>query len=232
MKTILFSAALAAAPVAASAATILVDDFTSRQVVADQPLPAYPRTSEIADAAVLGGYRELSIRSVTGGGPFASTLSSDAGGEKLLNFSNQSGQAGMGVVVYDGAGSAGLGGIDLAGGEADARFRLFLANADAPVTIESVVTDLLGGTSTLARTLPQSMVRQAVTLAFADFTGGADFGRVDSISFRFSGPKDLDASFDRIMVVNDAVSPVPLPAGGVLLGLGLLGLAGLVSRRA
>ena len=228
MKTILISAALVVAPIAASAATILIDEFTSSQVVADAPIGSYSRTSEVADAAVLGGYREITVRKGGRGGPFATTMSSNAGGERRLNFSNQSRSAGTGTVLYDGRGHAGLGGVDLAMGDADARFRFTVKNADASMTVASTVTDTAGGTSTLTQAFPRTIEGSAIIFAFADYAGDVDFASVDSIAFTFSGPADLDASFDRLMALNNEVTTVPLPAGGALLAGGLLALA---SRR-
>ena len=228
MKTFLISTALVLAPVAASAATILIDDFTSSQVVADAPIGSYSRMNEVADAAVLGGHREITVRTNGRRGPFATTMSSNAGGERHLNFSNQSRASGTGTVRYDGLGDAGLGGVDLAMGDVNARFRFTVENADASMTIASTVTDTAGGSSTLARTFPRTIEGGAITFAFADYAGTVDFASVDSIAFTFSGPADLDASFDRIVALNNEVAAVPLPAGGALLAGGLLALA---SRR-
>ena len=170
------------------------------------------------------------MRTDGAGGPFASALASNAGGSGVLSFSNQSDQSGAGVVPHDGPGSVGLGGVDLAMGDARTRFEFAVQNADASMTINSVVTDTAGRSSMLTRTFP-GRSRGTVALAFADHAGRADFGRVESIAFGFTGLEDLDAAFERITVMGGEVAPVLLPAGGVLLGAGLLGL-GALRRRA
>ena len=227
MKTTLLAAALAAAPLAASAATLVIDDFTSTQIVADRSIePAYPSISEAAGPTVVGGFRELTVRTLNGGGVFASTLSSNASGEGRLNFSNQSNQRGVGTVLYDGEGSAGLGGLDLTFG-GGTRFAFAVQNADAAMTIRSTVTDTSGASSMLERTFPGSIAGSRISFAFADFAGVADFASVDAIAFTFSGPQDLDASFDRIVVAGSPAAPVPLPAGGALLAAALLAFGAL-----
>ena len=76
------------------------------------------------------------------------------------------------------------------------------------------------------QTFPRQIMSQSVVLRFSDFAGGADLASVNAIQFVFTGPQDLDASFDRILV-----SAVPLPASGLLLGGALLGAAAWRRRR-
>ena len=219
MKTLLLSLALAAAPVAASATTLVIDDFTTRQVLADRPTQAFPKSSETSGPTVLGGHREMAIKTLKKRpGPFASTFSSNLDGEELLNFSNQSGQQGVATLIYDGPGSAGLGGIDLTVGRGKG-FRFLVENADAALTIESVVWDSEGRRSSLEQTFPQTIVGERITFEFSDFAGRADFTQAETIRFVFSGPPNLDASFALL-----SVAPIPVPAGGVLLGTGLVAL--------
>ena len=225
MKTLLLSAALAAAPLAASAATILIDDFRSTQIVADRPVEGFPRRSEAFDPSVIGGYRDLVAKTLNRGGPFATSLTTNQADEALLNFSNQSNQRGVGTVRYDGKGLSGLGGVDLSMGGANRGFEFVVENADAELTITATVEDTAGSTSMIEKIFPREIKSQSVILLFADFTGTASFSAVNAIEFAFSGPQDLDASFERILV-----SAVPLPAGAVLLGAGLLGLLTLRRR--
>lgn len=233
MKTILLATAAMALPLAASAATVVIDDFNTQQVVADNPVePNFPSASEQADANVLGGYRELVVETFRSGGPFATALETDTGGDGLLSFSNQSLQQGEGTVTYDGEGSSGLGGLDLAMGAPDAGFRFTLADADAMLTVATTVTDTSGGSSMLERTFARELIGSTLNFAFADFDGDADFASVDSIAFTFSGPQDLDASIGRIEAVGgDTPAPIPVPASAALLGTGLLGFAALRRRR-
>lgn len=223
MKTLLLAAALAAGPAAASAATILIDDFRSTQVVADRPVEGFPRRSEAFGPGVIGGYRDLIAKTLNRGGPFATSLSSNQAEEALLNFSNQSNQRGIGTVRYDGKGQSGLGGVDLLQGGANRGLLLAVENADAALTISALIEDTAGQRSMLERSYPREIKSQPVILLFSDFTGIADLTSVNVLEFAFSGPQDLDASFERIVV-----APVPLPASGLLLAAAA---AGLVARR-
>lgn len=233
MRTILLTTAVATLPFAASAASIMIDDFNTRQIVSDNPVePDFPAASEMADPNVIGGYRELQVETFLSGGPFATSLGSNSAGQGLLRFSNQSQQQGLGTVTYDGQDSSGLGGIDLAMGATDSAFRFTLADADMDLTLGATVTDTAGGTSMLERTFPRELVGSTINLAFADFMGDADFSMVNSIAFSFTGPEDLDASVGKIEAVGgDTPAPIPVPASAALLGTGLLGFAALRRRR-
>ena len=220
MKTLFLSLALAAAPLAASAATLVIDDFSTRQVLADRPTPAFPKSSEAYGPSVIGGYREMAVKTLMKRpGPFATTFSSNVDGEELLNFSNQSGQQGTATLLYDGAGSAGLGGIDLTVGGGKG-FQFLVENADASLTIASTVWDVAGRQSSFEQTFPQTIVGGRISFRFADFGGRADFTSTNAIRFVFSGPPNLDASVALL-----AVSPIPVPAGGLLLGTVLAALS-------
>lgn len=233
MKTILLTTAVFALPLSATAATLVIDDFSTRQIVSDEPVePDFPSASEVADEEVLGGYRELAAETLLSGGPFATSLSTNSSGLGLLSFSNQSIQQGIGTVTYDGEASSGLGGVDLAMGATDSGFRFVLADADADLTVASTVTDTSGGSSMFERTFSRELVGSTLDFAFADFSGGANFSSVDRITFAFSGPQDLDASLDRIEVAGgDTPAPIPVPASAAFLGTGLLGIAALRRRR-
>ncbi len=227
MRTLLLSVALAAAPLAATAATIVIDDFKATQIVADRPVEGFPRRSEAFDPSVLGGYRDLIAKTLNRGGPFATSLTTNQADEELLNFSNQSNQRGIGTVRYDGKGLSGLGGVDLIMGGANRGFEFVVENADAELNISATVTDMAGRQSMVEKIFPKEIKSQSVVLLFADFAGTASFSAVNAIEFVFTGPQDLDASFERIQV-----SAVPLPAGALLLGGGLVGLLALRRRRA
>lgn len=227
MKTFLLATVLTMGPIAASAAPILIDDFRSTQVVADRPVEGFPRRSETFGPTVIGGQRELVVKTLNRGGPFATTLSSNQADEELLNFSNQSNQRGVGTVRYDGKGQSGLGGVDLLVGGASSGFEFVVENADAELTIAVTVQDTEGGVSLFEKTFPQEIKSQSVDLLFDDFDGTASFAAIDAIEFAFSGPQDLDASFERILV-----SAVPLPASGLLLGAAAVGLIALRRRMA
>ena len=227
MKTFLLAATLVTGPIAASAAPILIDDFRSTQIVADRPVEGFPRRNEVFGPTVIGGQRELIAKTLDRGGPFATSISSNQAGEELLNFSNQSNQRGVGTVRYDGKGQSGLGAVDLLMDGASRGFAFAVENADAELTIAVTVQDAEGGVSMLERTYPRAIKSQPVSLLFSDFSGTASFSAVDAMEFSFSGPQDLDASFERI-----TVSAVPLPASGLLLGAAAISLIALRRRLA
>ena len=228
MKPFLLATTLAIAPVAATAATFLIDDFSTTQIVADRPTAGFPKSSEVADPAILGGYRDLSIKTLNKRpGPFASTLSTNVDGEELLNFSNQSFQSGIGTLLYNGQGSNGLGGVDLTFGGVGQAFRFVVENADAALTIESIVSDTSGRASMLKQTFPETIVGDRITFLFDEYSGNADLTAANAIRFVFSGPENLDASFALL-----GVATIPLPAGGALLGGALLAFVAVGRRRA
>ena len=227
MKPFLLSTAIAMMPAVASAAPFLIDDFSASQITADRPASGFPKTSEVSDPAILGGFREIRSKTLRPRpGPFATTLSANVDGENLLNFSNQSDQQGVGTLLYNGEGSSGLGGVDLTFGGVGQGFRFFVENADASLTIESIVSDTSGGTSILEQTFPQTISGDRISFVFDDYDGDADLTSVNAVRFVFTGPANLDASFSLL-----GVSPIPLPASGLLLGAGLLGAAALRRRR-
>lgn len=230
MRILLASAALAAMPLAASASTFVIDEFVSQQIVADPSIGGIPTSSEVFGPSVVGGFRELSVTTLNPqAGPFATSLTTNAGGEELLNFSNASNQQGIGTLRYDGEGvgdaAAGLGGFDATLAGLAIGFSFFVENADADLSIASTLTDGLGVSSTFESTLPEDIEGETVTLDFANFTGGADFTDIEAIEFVFSGPENLDASFAFL-----GISQIPLPASGLLLGAGLLGFAAMRRR--
>ena len=227
MKSFLLASALAVAPIAASAATFLIDDFSTSQIVADRPTASFPKASETFGPAILGGYRNLAVKTLNKRpGPFASTLSANVEGEELLNFSNQSFQSGIGTLLYRGQDAAGLGGVDLTFGGVGQAFRFVVENADAELTIEAIVSDTSGGTSSLTQTYPQTIVGDRISFVFDDFDGDADLTDANAVRFIFSGPPNLDASFALL-----GVAAIPVPASGLLLGAGLLGFLALRRRR-
>ena len=227
MKPFLLSTAIAMTPAVASAVPFLIDDFSTSQITADRPASGFPKASEVAGPDILGGFRELRVKTLRPRpGPFATTLSANVDGEEFLNFSNQSDQQGIGTLLYNGQGSSGLGGVDLTFGGVGQGFRFLVENADASLTIESTVSDTSGATSILEQTFPQTIVGDRISLVFADFAGNADFSSVNAFRFVFTGPANLDASFALL-----GVSPIPLPASGFLLGAGLLGAAALRRRK-
>lgn len=226
MKILLISTAVAAAPFAAAAAPFLLDDFVSTQTVADRPVGDFPTASETFGPTVLGGFRELSVQTLNPqASVFSTTLSTNFGGEELLNFSNASNQQGIGTLRYDGEGAAGLGGFDATLEGLALGFSFFVENADSDLVIASSITDTAGTTSFLETVLPEDIEGDTVLLGFDGFAGGADLTDVDAIEFVFSGPENLDASFALL-----GIAQVPLPASGLLLGGALLGVGALRRR--
>lgn len=228
----LAAAAIAAmAPVGAHAASVLIDDFTSDQRALDLSTGIAPMFSEIADGAVLGGFRDITADNDENAAD-ATEVRIENG---TLSFSNIAGRSGTGFLTYDGNDGSmdvdtdGLGGFDLTFGGQGTGFIYDVIEADAELDFTVEAYDIFGGFSSFMVTLPETLTQTEFTGSFDFFQGDADLTQLGALRFIAGGNPDvdnLDAQIDSI-----SVAIIPLPAGVFLLGGALLGLGAAARRR-
>lgn len=214
---------------AGNAATIVIDEFVAPQyVVARAPTGNFSRSEIRAPSTVaVGGYRDMAVTNTTGrlNGTSLET------GDGYLDFNNASRSSGTGTITWDGAAASGLKGLDVTdGGTNDAVF-FSVVFADADIAMAFSITDTQGRVSTYNTLLVEEFSDPAeVIFRFSDFSGSADFTKVNTISFTLIGTRPaVDATLDRIYF-GATVAPVPLPAAAPLLLAAVGGLA-LAGRR-
>lgn len=211
---------------AASAATILIDDFSTDQLVTDTPGIGQTNNSQVASGSAIGGFRDLEVTNDQG--DLTATELRVANG--ALSFSNIAGATGSGTITFDGdddpttTNTSGLGGINLVTGP-NPFFSFDVLNFDSTLQIDITAFDIFGGVSTFSEILPEKTAFSPI-LFFSDFTGNVDFTSIGALEFMVTanGP-NLDGAIDDI-----TVGAIPLPASALLL-LGGLGGMQLLRRR-
>lgn len=217
---------------AAMAATITVDEFDSFQKVEDFP-DAYPNSSTLVDASVLGGSRKLDVtNTLPGTGDINSAgLTSLASQGGSLNFANGPSAKGVGSVTYGSTGD--LGDLYAVSGSSMTANPYFLFNVgtfDNSAQAQFFAT-VVTGSGTYTYTEDLIGLGFDPKLRFSEF-GGADFSDVQTITFGISTDgAQYDAALDGTLNSIQLVGAVPLPAGGVLLIGGLAGLGALRRRK-
>ncbi len=200
----------------ASAATVVLDSFDSTQVVVDRPTGGQVNNSQLADASVFGGFRDLSVSNDQGNDNATQVV---VGGGTLA-FSNTFGNSGSGTLTYDGDDSptsvntTGLGGLDLNFGKKGTGFVFDVIATDFNLLLTVRAWDMVGGFSEFSQAFP-ALTSGVFSGSFSDFSGDADLSNLGALQFVAGGQgvEDLDAGIRSI-----GVNVVPLPAAGFLLG--------------
>ncbi|NEQ75776.1 MAG: PEP-CTERM sorting domain-containing protein [Okeania sp. SIO2C9] len=222
----------------AQAAPILLDDFSVNQDVGFQPIdPVIPSNSQVGpDGSILGGFRDMEV--MGDADSFLETRMQATGG--VLNFSNNVGTNGSGMIVWDGdddptvVDEDGLGGIDLTGGVWPLdRILVEILSADlGGLELEFTIYDLANGVSTLSKNFADPITTpETATFLFSDFTGNADFTSVGAIKLNIDGPAEIDAQFDMIQVGKEPRARVPEPLTSLWTLAGVSALAGLSVKK-
>jgi len=214
-KTLSMVAAVALAPVAASAATISIDSFDTPQTAITPAGSGIGTSSTIAAPEAIGGQRTITV---TGDGdlfPIVTTSINIAGGN--VSISNSEGVTGAGLFEWT------AGGVDLTDGGTNDNFVLEVNSVDTAVSFDLTIDGY---------TASHTAVSTSDDVLF-DFMSFGDLTDANEISLLVYGPAAFDANFSFLGAEDltaNPVSPVPLPAGGLLLGSILLG-AGFMARR-
>jgi hypothetical protein len=241
----------------ATAATIVIDDFTVSQLVQDEPNGSAVNSSVVSDG-MFGGTRYLEV----------SNLGSTNSGTQLnaqngsLTFDNSSGETGVGYIVYDGTtdrtaatntdigvgvNTSGLNLNLLIGSEAQTFFSFDLRDFDPGVggstaLFSAFAWDTSGNRADFAEVVGAGPI--SPNLFLSEFAGDdIDWTKVGALAFSIDsrpGNSDLlggaafgGPNFDG-KVGAITVSAVPLPASVLMLlgGLGtFFGLSSVTARR-
>ncbi len=222
MKTIVMAAvATLGFAVTASAVPISIDDFSTAQGPIFDPMLVPGQSNTDTQAAPGGAIADRTLTVTSASGAFTSGRINFLGSGQL-EVSNDNGAQGTVSVSYD------LAGLDLTGGGILDTIVVGVNMVDLSglftVDVDGVTANAaVGSTGNL-------------NFAFSAFAG-ANFSSVNTLSFSVdsNGVDSLDSSFTFIGVEdlepNPGVPAVPLPAGGVLLLSGLVGLAAVRRRK-
>src|SRR5690606_1540164 len=160
---VLLAMAIGSTQRSADAATVLIDDFTlpdpGDTVIVGVPLVQVAETG----LGILGGEREISVEIIGTPNPNSAIFMVGRDSDHMedaFQLATVGLSPAVATILYDGVGSAGLGGIDLTGGGSNNRFLLqFISNDALPTAgldIEVTVTSA-SGSSTATVIAPNSM---------------------------------------------------------------------------
>jgi hypothetical protein len=238
----LLACVIIAAVSSASAATVLIDDFSQPNPAAFYVVSALnpdPFLHKTTGAGILGGQRDLLI-DVQGTPGLTTAVGSIGGG----NFDFGSAGPVTAFLQYDGTDldvvgppaaltDGGALGADLTGGGTNNQLRFSFTSVDGGIIVNplSVAVNLSGpgGTASFTGTIPESVSPQAYSIPFASFatTGSFSFGTVSSLLIALNpvpAASNVDFQLTRI-------ETVPEPGTLVLCALGLVGLFAWRRRR-
>ena len=210
---------------AGSAQALLIDSFDDTYHYVSATRVTAPQ-SNFGPAVVGGGveiigdYRFISLDTVAASSdPPRASMFTDSPGNKTLSYSNDDGVSSTARVVWD-ANGAGLGSADLTDGDTSTHLTLDIIDIDfGYVNIQFAVTDASNNTSSIDITDASIGITQ---VAFADFTGIANFHLVKSIEMTLQGEPARDLRLDTVYTS----TLIPEPATITLLSMAGVGLLG------
>lgn len=224
-------AGMAILMVASAPAAVIIDPFdpTEQSVgVSDSPAGFKQAQSIVAAPEALGGERDITVQRIS-----ANSGSVDVdvhlSGPSQLAYSSGPNTDGRGIILWDGPGSAGLGGLNVSQSGANVGIFLFAASdLGATLTLDIGSSGGASAGSVLVPADP-SFNFTPVFLPFTSFAttsgSGANFASINYVRLTINGPLGTDVLVDLIT----ANSPEPLTLS--LLGAGLLAIAGLARRK-
>ncbi len=212
---------VAALSVAGNANALVIDNFDGGA----QSVSA-PGTNTVSYSAAVGGFRTVNMASP---GPLTATASVIPGAAPLGIYAHSADALtpATSTITWD-ANGAGLGGVDFVEGLINNTFSFDIVSIDQGfidliLTVEDTLSNSASYTFSGAGTGVQ-------TVAFTNFSG-IDFTSVNMLSLQVKGGAASDLTLDLFATTGEQ-PPLTVPEPGVLLllGAGLLGMAGMRRR--
>jgi hypothetical protein len=222
----------------AGAEVLPVDSFSEANAALSENWYIYPlvdtapwEQTDSDPVTILGGEREITVTPIYASPPPATSVAVAAAvgidlgicPEGALQLATQQSNSALIELVYDGAGSAGLGGLDFTGGGTNDQFVLTfdwiaaVGSLGATVT----VTDTEGRQTSRTEFFSDVAARTEYPVLFADFSGdaGASFESVDSLEIKLNSDQTPQVDF-----ALHSIELVPEPASWTLLVVALTAL--------